>query len=45
MLLNDYRLYDTLNSGINLKEKANKDEEFLTKELAETDQITVTEHE
>ena len=45
VLLNDQRLYDTLNSGISLTEKANEDEDVLTKDIAETDQINVTEHE
>ncbi|NCD09515.1 MAG: hypothetical protein EOL98_08825 [Negativicutes bacterium] len=45
VLLNDQRLYDTLNSDISLTEKANKDEDVLTKDIAETDQINVVEHE
>lgn len=45
VLLNDHRLYDTLNSDISLTDKANKDEDVLTKDIAETDQINVTEHE
>lgn len=44
-MLNDHRLYDTLNSDISLTDKANKDEDVLTKDIAETDQINVTEHE
>ena len=45
VLLNDHRLYDTLNSDISLTDKANKDEDVFTKDIAETDQINVTEHE